>query len=230
MNNSQCHTSESLARLRRYYSAVLGASALVITSGLSCAATLNAVIVSDRGRPVSSVVVNLQRVGEGAPITQVAKTDEGGKITVDLPDGIWALCTSSPAEALLDSCQWTDALPTVRSGSSNARSAITVVLHTGALLKFRIEVPVSLLRVPPEAGGAHVNVGAFTTKGHYHAAQRVSEDAAGWDYELLVPSVADLTVSVIAFNAQALDAAGKGVTGATPESFRVRAWAWPCEP
>ena len=66
-----------------------------------------------------------------------------------------------------------------------------------------------------------MNVGAFTTKGHYHAAQRVSEDAAGWDYELLVPSVADLTVSVIAFNAQALDAAGKGVTGATPESFKT---------
>jgi hypothetical protein len=210
------------------------------------AGTLDLAIMSDQGRPVSSATITVFKVHDpahlsspvigpqsapvlvaGTPVTTddalTASVDEGGKASILVSeDTPWTVCASSRSERLLNSCQWTDELPTVKFATGVGRAASTIVLRTGAPIRFRVDDPLGLLKTPPDSGGPIVSVGVITAKGHFYRANEVFKNDKGAEYELLVPQGIDLIVSVTAWGAQVTDQNGVPLDIApTHESFKT---------
>src|SRR5579862_9036581 len=82
-------------------------------------------VVSDQGRPVSNARVSVQAtvaaVSNNAtlqPTSYFATTDGQGVFSVVLPaNGAYSVCVGSPAQQLLNSCEWNLAKSIVQVGA-----------------------------------------------------------------------------------------------------------------
>ena len=186
-------------------------------------ATLIGRVLSDSGRPVSSVRVGVQATaatvttgGAVQPQSYYGTTDPQGMFSVTLPAaGSYSVCVGSPAQQLLNSCEWNLSQSIVYVGGPE--SVIPVFkLQTGLFFRIRLDDPTSLLPQLGLSGSASVNFGVIESTGHSHWATQISADNKGFNYQILVPiGAANLRLSAQAINANVLDKNNNVVSGPT---------------
>jgi len=156
--------------------------------------------------PLSSVAVpGLGRTSASAPILPDS--------TFQLPSlatGAYRICTTAPATAWLDSCEWgqTGTVAILAPGQVSAH--VTIALTKGALVPVRVNDPSQLLAVK-EGLGAQLLIGVAGDSLVFRSASIASQDASGRNYQVLIPFGRALNISVTAASFQLAGQTGKSL-------------------
>jgi hypothetical protein len=173
-------------------------------------ASLTGRVVSDKGQPIAGAKVVYHRkvtyaiappgtseghaphwVPTGPQIQGSVITSAGGHFTLPpVPNGNYTLCAASPVPGYLNTCRWSAATPfSVAQGL--VPTVPDLVLQTGTEVHVRVNDPLNLA---PTASKAPVRliVGVMTNGNAFYAADVVSQDAAGRDLSVTVPSATPL--------------------------------------
>jgi hypothetical protein len=189
------------------------------------AATLQVSVRDTQGQPLAGAQVRYRRVvqtvraggqvvlapGEAWVDGQVAADAGGAFSPANLPVGDYMLCASVPSAPYLDPCVWRQA---VRATVSAATAAIpTLTLEKGVFLKVRINDPLRLLPQGVEGPWTprKLLVGVMYANGAYQGAQNTGADAAGRDYQLVIPAGTAFKLWLFSTDIALTDATGNAV-------------------
>lgn len=209
--------------------AVLG----VLSASLAWAQTaadtgsLQVTVTNLQGQPIVGATVQYTRIPKTVMITNTRAnarevpapgeatvhgqmaTDANGALSVPgVPAGSYSLCASAPSAAYLDPCVWQQ--PIAVAISVNATTAQTLALSKGVFLNVRVNDPLGLL--PQVIDGLwtprKLSLGVVYASGAYQAAQNTSVDAAGRDYQLIVPIGVPLTLRLFSHDVALTEQSG----------------------
>lgn len=192
---------------------------LFLTVSIGNAKTVEVAVVSDKGVPIPSAKVSLHRVNgpAGPPLTASSGTDRKGVIEASDEVG-WKVCASAVLQKYFDTCIWENEVPQdVRVAPGTAKVSPTVTLRTGAMLRFQVSDPESVLGSTPDAG---LEIGVITDQGRYYqAGASFDKESRSIDYEILVPSGLNLRLSIASFGLSVTDESGVPLSRDNPETF-----------
>jgi hypothetical protein len=181
------------------------------------AATITGKVVDTANRAVvaASVMISEVPTTPSKPANMKGafiRTAADGSFSFDnLDAGTYLLCAQVPRGTLLNTCQWTTALPHVILASATAGSSITLTMRPGYRLPIRVDDPQGLLNAHDgKTPGAHLLVGV---QGGYHfeTADIDSTDSAGRNISVLVPFDVAVPVTVQSAFFKLQDSAGNAI-------------------
>ena len=191
------------------------------------AGTLKVNVTDPQSRPIGGAIIRYRRVpktvmvantlanghevpapGEAAAYGEAAADANGSLIVTGLPAGRYALCAHVPSAAYLDPCVWRQ--PIAVAIPANVTAPRVVVLSLGVFLKVRVNDPGGLL--PQVVDGLwtprKLTVGVVYARGAYQAARNESVDAAGHDYQLIIPVGVPFTLRLFSHDVALTDLSG----------------------
>ncbi len=165
-------------------------------------AALQGLVRDTQGKPIAAAQVRYQRVvpyvhigartvpAPGEPFANgTAAADTGGAFgATGLPAGSYTLCASVPSAPYVDPCVWRQ--PILATLAAGTTSTPTLVLEKGVFLNLRINDPMHLLQQVVDGPWTprKLLVGVTYGNGAYQGAQNTGVDAAGRDYQLIIPA------------------------------------------
>lgn len=193
-----------MLRLKRQFRLAVAFSSLTMaqTSGVSGA--VSGVISDMNGTPITGAQVYLIRVvifnppdsrgratyvpGEGPFSVSATTNGSGSHAVAGLPAGNYMACVSVPGRPFLDPCKWSQSLGVRVDGAVTA--TLNAKLTLGVFLNVRINDPQHLLPTSEQTplDFPHLIVGVKFDNEAFQAAQRVSSDSTGENYEMAIPA------------------------------------------
>jgi hypothetical protein len=128
-----------------------------------------------------------------------------------LPRGDYLLCVGVPSKAYLDPCTWQEPVRMVVSAGNT--STRTLILTPGVFLRVRVDDPSGLFPQTVDApwGPRKLPVGVSYANGAYQGAANTSVDAAGRDYQLVIPTGTPFQLWLFSRDVAVTGADGKAV-------------------
>jgi hypothetical protein len=138
-------------------------------------------------------------------------TGPGGSFQFErLNQGSYVLCAlAAPGTAWLDPCEWGAQPSAVALSSTQTAASVAVVLLGGAVVPIRVNDPAQLL--PQNEGttpGAHLLLGFANDRAVFRPAPLISQDAAGRNYQIVIPFNHPVNLAVVSSFFQLTNATG----------------------
>lgn len=183
-------------------------------------------------RPLAqaAVVLSPQTAdAEGRATYPATMADAQGEFRfATVPPGTYSICVVVPTGvAALDPCNWPEHAVVVTLAPGQAVTDFVVRLERAARLRVRVDDPDRLVVTPARAraaqtaGNNQLEIGTWNAAGLRVAARLVADDAAGVDYELIVPRGRDLQLRALAEGLRVQDEAGEALGLARAVDLRV---------
>ena len=200
-------------------------TACALAQSAGAVGSLQGGLTDTQGRPLAGAELRYQRVvamvgtggslapAPGETFAQGATSTgpDGTFALANLPAGDYLLCADVPSMPYLDPCTWQQ--PVRVTISAGKTSTQTLGLTLGVFLKVRVNDPAGLL--PQTTDGLwtprKLLVGVSYATGAYQGAPNTSVDAAGRDYQLIIPTNVPFQLWLFSRDVAIVDAGGNAV-------------------
>jgi hypothetical protein len=207
---------------------LLGLAALVFHQSVFGQAAVTGRVTSQTGQPIVGAKVFYHRkvmyayappgsaghrsklLPVGSPVDGTVNTGPDGRFTLPpIPDGNYTVCAASSRPGFVPQCRWAAPTPfTVSQG--RAATLPDIRLAPGVEIHIRVNDP-SQLAASVKNRPEPLIVGVLTNSNELHMAEVVSQDAAGHDRSITVPSATPLKLWLFSRTLKVTDNTDKSI-------------------
>jgi len=188
-------------------------------------------VVTETGYTVRAIVTLQPAVALGYPSGRLHRAFAASNGTFAfgaVPPGKYTICTQIPASEapkssapFLDTCEWGSSSSPVQVGAGKQANGVNLTAPKGTLLQIQVVDPDHVLPAPTSANGpaALEPQLVLILRGpdrRIHHAGFVSQNAAGRNYQAVIPSSTALKITVASSVANVFDQNGNKITGELP--------------
>jgi hypothetical protein len=156
---------------------------------------ISGTVADETGKPVSGAIATIaselpepvqgQKPAPFTPFRITAVTANDGSYSGNyLPSGLFRICAQIPNSDYIAACRWPLPPTTATLATGQTPKIAAISLAKGFRLQIRLNDPAGIL--PTGTVWPGLNLGVFSQNTLFVPAQRVANDAAGFDYQVLV--------------------------------------------
>ena len=191
--------------------------------------TISGTLKGEDGTAIPGATINLHltkpsvsRIPPPKTNWSVVTTTGGAFQLAALPPGIYAPCPRVPNSTWLNPCEWSLPTPTATISSTTPNPNITITLKRGAPVPVRVDDAGQFLKQNEgRTPGAGLLLGVSSPGYLFRLVPLVSEDAAGRNYQIVVPFSTQLTLVIHPSLYQVSDAAGHALNSGVSTKIPV---------